>query len=802
MSEPSVAGMTSVDASGAGAGLVIGDRVARLVMLRTGPDGTPQANQWTEVFPAGAVRDGRIQDADAVRAALEVLARRADPLLASVTTWLGIHPASSVVQALDLAGLPAADADRRLGEFAAELGDGMVGGWEIRRRAGRIRALIVAAPRVEVVKAAELAEAAGFRVGGMELVPVALVRAVARDSQPAGFAVYGLGQGGGRSAVAWRSGTPVLGGRLWPPAAGDAGLSVHAVPPADLDLLTAHGAGFANGALGFAVDVGLESDPGLGLERLLATLGAGLPHGPEVDAPALGLALVASGRVDAPVDLLAAAGAAPPPPGAILIDLRTPAADGVIDLTTPTSAAPGTTGPGPAALAAVGLGAAAGASALGAATAGTAGAADATAFATGAGSAEVGAAPEVGAASLLPVPVLPVAPPTVDPLIDEAIARSAGGPAAAPLGSPGSTAVQPQRRPLGWVALFGAGAGTLLFGGLAAFAVSRSGSEESAATGPDPVTRSTGRVVGKAVPTPPESTATPSPAPTNGVSTTSAAGVGEPGPVQTQPLSPSSTEPSVTTVAPSAPSSVAAPPETATTGTPQPSTPASTPSSTTSAAPPVTTAPPSVPPAPVPTAPAPAAGASTAAEKWASTVDLRVDRSVGTGQTAVLSAGRLTVSGAVPSAPAGQEVLVTAAELVGPDKVVVALVVNPDVKESPTTGNVVVQDNVLFAFGSAELLPAYTELLDLEARALLAHPEAVIVVGAHTDSIGPEDYNLALSQERANAVRDHLVSNGVSPAQIVVEAKGESEPVADNATPEGRQLNRRVCTELQGVLDS
>ena len=176
-----------------------------------------------------------------VRAALELLARRADPLLASVRTWLGIHPASSVVQTLDLAGLPAADAERRLGELARDLGEGMVGGWEIRQKAGRVRALLVAAPRVEVVKAAELAEAAGFRVGGMELLPVALVRAVARDGQPAGFAVYGLGQGGGRSAVAWRAGTPVLGGRLWPPAAGDAGLSVYAVPPADLDLLARSG---------------------------------------------------------------------------------------------------------------------------------------------------------------------------------------------------------------------------------------------------------------------------------------------------------------------------------------------------------------------------------------------------------------------------------------------------------------------------------------------------------------------------------------------------------------------------------
>ncbi len=771
---------TTAVTSGAGAGLVVGDRVVRLVMLRTGPDGSPQANQWTESLPQGAVRDGRILDADQVRAALELLARRADPMLAAVPTWLGIHPASSVVQTVDLSGLSSADAEGRLSELAADLGEGMVGGWEIRPWAGRVRALIVAAPRVEVVKAAELAEVAGFRVAGMELLPVALVRALARDNQPAGVAVYGLGQGGGRCAVAWRSGTPVLGGRLWPPAAGDAGLSVYAVPPADLDLLARSGAGFATGALGFPVDGGLDLDPGLGMERLLATLGADLPQGPEVDAPALGLALVASGRVAAPVDLLAASGSAPPPPGAILIDLRhqKPAA-GVIDLTSaPSPVGPEGDGGGSAVLAAAGVGAA-GAAAI------------------GLGRRAMGVGARDGAAAVTPV----------DPLIDAAIGRSPDQPwarrTAAPIadeaqvghaavGKAGSSQRRASRRPIGWVGLFGAGAGTLLFGGLAAFAVSRSGGEESAPEGPDPVTRSTGRTVGTAA-LPSELTgataAVPNPRPTTGATTTSAAEVTDPA-VSTPPGAGPSVEPTTSTEG-SLPGATTSPVAPTVTTTPAPGR--------------VTVSPPATGTAviPRPADPAPRLGAPlSAAEQWAGTIAIPVDRSVTSAQTAVLAEGRLTVAGAVASVPEAQQVLAKAAEFVGSEQVVVELVVNPEVPVAAQAPAIVVEDNVLFAFGSADLLPEYTAVLDLEARVLVAQPSASITVGAHTDSIGSEEYNQALSAERANAVRTYLVDKGVAPTQIVVTASGESDPVADNGTAEGRQLNRRVCTELQGVLDS
>ena len=62
----------------------------------------------------------------------------------------------------------------------------------------------------------------------------------------------------------------------------------------------------------------------------------------------------------------------------------------------------------------------------------------------------------------------------------------------------------------------------------------------------------------------------------------------------------------------------------------------------------------------------------------------------------------------------------------------------------------------------------------------------------HTDSTGTAEYNQQLSLNRANAVRNHLVGNGVDTRRVTTEGYGESQPVADNDTESGRQLNRRV----------
>jgi OmpA-OmpF porin, OOP family len=76
--------------------------------------------------------------------------------------------------------------------------------------------------------------------------------------------------------------------------------------------------------------------------------------------------------------------------------------------------------------------------------------------------------------------------------------------------------------------------------------------------------------------------------------------------------------------------------------------------------------------------------------------------------------------------------------------------------------------------------------------------EVIVAVG-HTDSIGTDAYNQKLSIRRAEAVKKYLVSQGIEAKRIYVEGKGESQPVADNKTKEGRAKNRRVQIEAIGT---
>jgi outer membrane protein OmpA-like peptidoglycan-associated protein len=100
---------------------------------------------------------------------------------------------------------------------------------------------------------------------------------------------------------------------------------------------------------------------------------------------------------------------------------------------------------------------------------------------------------------------------------------------------------------------------------------------------------------------------------------------------------------------------------------------------------------------------------------------------------------------------------------------------------------------LLFASGRAELLPIARRKLAAVADALkLAPEERAILVEGHTDARGSEQANLRLSRARAGAVRSLLVSRGVAPSRIRIVGRGESVPIADNESPEGRAANRRV----------
>ena len=100
--------------------------------------------------------------------------------------------------------------------------------------------------------------------------------------------------------------------------------------------------------------------------------------------------------------------------------------------------------------------------------------------------------------------------------------------------------------------------------------------------------------------------------------------------------------------------------------------------------------------------------------------------------------------------------------------------------------------SVLFASSKSELLPAARERLDQVATALLAMKDRKLTVEGHTDSQGSNDFNLGLSQKRADAVRSYIISRGYSETLIQASGIGEVRPVADNSNTEGRAKNRRV----------
>ena len=100
--------------------------------------------------------------------------------------------------------------------------------------------------------------------------------------------------------------------------------------------------------------------------------------------------------------------------------------------------------------------------------------------------------------------------------------------------------------------------------------------------------------------------------------------------------------------------------------------------------------------------------------------------------------------------------------------------------------------DVLFAFNQSELTPTAKSQLDSIMGKLEDADVVSIKVVGFTDSVGSDTYNQALSQRRASSVAEYLLSQGVAPNKLTSEGKGESQPVADNETDEGRAKNRRV----------
>ena len=101
-------------------------------------------------------------------------------------------------------------------------------------------------------------------------------------------------------------------------------------------------------------------------------------------------------------------------------------------------------------------------------------------------------------------------------------------------------------------------------------------------------------------------------------------------------------------------------------------------------------------------------------------------------------------------------------------------------------------EGVFFDFDKATLKPEGRTKLDEAVATLNRYSDMRVEIQGHTDSLGTEAYNQGLSERRAKAVHDYLVSKGISASRLTTRGFGETQPVADNGTKEGRAQNRRV----------
>ncbi len=122
----------------------------------------------------------------------------------------------------------------------------------------------------------------------------------------------------------------------------------------------------------------------------------------------------------------------------------------------------------------------------------------------------------------------------------------------------------------------------------------------------------------------------------------------------------------------------------------------------------------------------------------------------------------------------------------------------PPPAPKPVSEKVTMAADAHFDFDKSVLKPeGKAKLDDLVGKLKAVNLEVIIAIG-HTDSIGSDAYNKKLSQRRADAVKAYLVSKGIEANRIYTEGKGESQPIADNKTKEGRAKNRRVEIEVVG----
>jgi OOP family OmpA-OmpF porin len=154
---------------------------------------------------------------------------------------------------------------------------------------------------------------------------------------------------------------------------------------------------------------------------------------------------------------------------------------------------------------------------------------------------------------------------------------------------------------------------------------------------------------------------------------------------------------------------------------------------------------------------------------------------------------------AMPPPPIAQAPMPVAVQAQAPLAPPAPVAAPPEPARVPVSEKVTLASDAFFDFDQSVIKPEGKVKLDeLAARQRGMALEAVVATG-HTDSVGSDGYNERLSLRRAEAVKAYLVKTGTEANRVYVEGKGEKQPVADNATVDGRAQNRRVQIEMVGT---
>lgn len=204
-----------------------------------------------------------------------------------------------------------------------------------------------------------------------------------------------------------------------------------------------------------------------------------------------------------------------------------------------------------------------------------------------------------------------------------------------------------------------------------------------------------------------------------------------------------------------------------------------------------------------PTAPAATTPAPTPAPSLPAPTSQSVVSGVDVGapvRYAEFSAGKVYLHGRVPNEELRATIRAKVGAVVGPDNVFDDYVVDP-ATPAVAGGPLKVLDTVQFESDSAVLRPAFSQILDLGIVLMNLNPNVTITVVGRSDTRGSVDYNRELSQRRAGAVVQYMVSRGIDSDRLTIDARGSSDPLADGDDAASNQANRSVEFVILGLID-